>query len=89
MNKFEGSITAKEEAHEIINSFYFQLPNNGLIRTGINSCSSRMQEAEKCALILVDKILEVLKIDIFHKDNRIDYYQEVKKEILCISSQMK
>jgi hypothetical protein len=48
-----------------------------------------MDEAEKCAIILVDKILEVLKIDIFHKDNRIDYYQEVKKEILCITSQMK
>jgi hypothetical protein len=89
MSKFEGSITAKEEAHEIIKSFYYQLPNNGFVSAGINSCSSRMQEAEKCAIILVDKILEVLKIDIFHKDNRIEYYQEVKKEMLCIISQMK
>jgi hypothetical protein len=79
--------TANAEAHEIINSFYFQLPNNGSRNIGLMNCSQRMEEAEKCAIILVEKILKVLESERVFE--RLEYYQEVKKEILCIISQMK
>ena len=48
-----------------------------------------MQEANRCALISIIKILEVLRVDLFDTDNRIDYYEEVKKEIVCIIFQKK
>ena len=89
MKKFEGSITAKEEAQELINRFYYSLPNNGSLDIGVNNCSQRMQEANRCALISIIKILEVLRVDLFDTDNRINYYEEVKKEIVCIIFQKK
>lgn len=79
--------TAKAEAHEIINNFYFQLPNNGSVNIGLMNCSQRMEEAEKCALIHVDRIIK--ELDSERVFERIYFWNEVKKEILCITSQMK
>lgn len=68
-------MTSQEKAKDVVNKFYYSLPNNGSIKEGINSCESRWKEAVTCALIAVDEILnhcyEVMK----------PFWQEVKEEI--------
>ena len=41
----------QKAALEIIHDYYFMLPNNGSLNSGINSCDSRYKEAIECALI--------------------------------------
>lgn len=53
----------KEKAMELINRFYYMLPNNGSLENGINSCKARMNEAIQCALISVEEIIESRKDD--------------------------
>jgi hypothetical protein len=68
---------AKEKAEQLINSFYYALPNNGR-RTGLNSTTIRFKEATVCALIAVDEIIKAGKdVDEFADS----YWQEVKQEI--------
>lgn len=68
-------MNSKDKAKDLINKFYYSLPNNGFINEGINSCESRWKEAVTCALIAVDEMLsncyEVMK----------PFWQEVKEEI--------
>ena len=54
----------QKAAHELINEYYFMLPNNGSLNTGINSCESRYKEAVDCALLSVKQlILTLLKTE--------------------------
>jgi len=48
-------MTPKEKSKDLINSFYYSLPNNGS-ETGLNSTTERYKEAIQCALICVDEI---------------------------------
>ena len=75
-------MTPKEKAQQLVNSFYYALPNNGR-RTGLNSTTIRYKEAIKCALIAVDEILSsftALSYGVVYL-GQIDYWQEVKEEI--------
>jgi hypothetical protein len=64
----------KEKAQQLIEKFYFALPNNGSF-TGINNVNDRYKEAKQCALIAVDEILDYIQ----EEDNW--YWQDVKHEI--------
>ena len=74
------NITPKEKAEQLVNSFYYALPNNGS-SAGLNSTTVRYKEATVCALIAVDEILNSRPII---TDNQVDYqlyWREVKSEI--------
>ena len=44
-------------ARELINKFYYQLPNNGFLKEGLMSCDRRYKEAITCAIVCVNEIL--------------------------------
>jgi len=80
-------MTSTDKAKELVNQFYFSLPNNGSFE-GINSIPRRWEDAVRCALIAVDEIIKrtrsvdtmppnCQKID----DNTKEYWQQVKQEI--------
>jgi hypothetical protein len=64
----------KEKAKDLVNRFYYSLPNNGSF-TGINNVESRYQEAKQCALIAIDEILQTVD------DGNWNFYKQVKEEI--------
>jgi hypothetical protein len=68
----------REKANNLVNRYYYTLPNNGELSSGINSCESRYKEAIQCALIAVD---EILKVSITYAGRDYDFYQEVKQWI--------
>ena len=72
-------MTPKEKSKDLINSFYYSLPNNGS-ETGLNSTTIRYKEAIQCALICVDEIMSELKIyeSVIAYET---YWQEVKQEL--------
>ena len=67
-------MTPKEKSKDLINRFYYSLPNNGS-ETGLNSTTIRYKEAIQCALICVDEILHTCVESMMY------YWQEVKNEI--------
>jgi hypothetical protein len=71
-------MTPKEKAKDLINSFYYSLPNNGS-ETGLNSTTIRYKEGIQCALICVDEVLKALPED--YQDDIWSYWQEVKNEL--------
>lgn len=71
-------IDPREKANNLVNRYYYTLPNNGELNSGINSCESRYKEAIQCALIAVD---EILKVSITYAGRDYDFYQEVKQWI--------
>lgn len=79
----------KKIAQEIINDYYYSLPNNGYLTGGINSCESRYKEAINCALISVKRIISTLEL-ILLEDNhdciidKINLYNEVEYELHVI-----
>jgi hypothetical protein len=79
----------QKAAHEIIHEYYFMLPNNGSLNSGINSCDSRYKEAIECALICVKKIILTLEFMSVESDaafimDRINFYDEVQAELYKI-----
>jgi hypothetical protein len=73
-------MTPTDKAKELVNQFYFSLPNNGSFE-GINSIPKRWDEAVRCALITINEMIEVLKFHSWQNRNEIEYYKEVKQEI--------
>jgi len=73
-------MTHKQKALDLIHSFYYALPNNGSTQ-GINSTTTRYQEAIQCALIAVNEIVEELDKDSINYQIALDYWNEVKLEI--------
>lgn len=74
---------AKEKARDLVNSFYYALPNNGSLQ-GLNSTTSRYQEGIRCALIAVDEKINLFKQIIldFHLDENekaLNIYRELKE----------
>ena len=49
---------SRQKANDLVNRYYYMLPNNGKLNEGINSCDSRYKEAIECAFVTVDEILE-------------------------------
>jgi hypothetical protein len=48
----------REKANDLVNRYYYMLPNNGSLSEGVNNCDSRYKEAIECAFVTVDEILE-------------------------------
>lgn len=47
--------TPQQKARQLVERFYFALPNNGS-QTGINNVHSRWEEGKKCAQIAADEM---------------------------------
>lgn len=71
------------EANEIVDSFYYSLPNNGSISSGINSCKSRYEEAIDCGLILINKIISIAYWEYMESGSseEKEYWHRVKEEV--------
>lgn len=76
-------IDPREKANNLVNRYYYTLPNNGELSSGINSCESRYKEAIQCALIAVNEIQEIKSV--YHDEALYDYYEEVKQWIQKIN----
>jgi hypothetical protein len=79
----------QKAALELIHDYYFMLPNNGSLNSGINSCESRYKEGIKCALVCVKKIILTLEFMAVESDaafimDRINFYDEVQAELYKI-----
>jgi len=79
-------MTPKEKSVDLKNKFYYILPNNGSLKQGLNSCEARHKEAVKCALILVDEIIPLIRayedaLSASQTSDELEYWQEVKQEI--------
>ena len=79
----------QKAALEIIHDYYFMLPNNGSLNSGINSCESRYREGIECALVCVKKIILTLEFMSVESDaafimDRINFYDEVQAELYKI-----
>lgn len=72
-------MTTKQKAFIFIHKFYFALPNNGSMNTGLCNCNQRYGEALTCALIAVEEIIKVIDPDTQFKTWM--HYKEIKKEI--------
>jgi hypothetical protein len=73
--------TPTQKARQLVETFYFSLPNNGS-QTGINNVHSRWEEGKTCAMIaaraLKEQLIEMSAIKGPAKPN---YWDEVKQEI--------
>ena len=79
----------RKAALEIIHDYYFMLPNNGSLNSGINSCESRYKEGIECALLSVKRIITTLEFMSVESDaafimDRINFYDEVQAELYKI-----
>jgi len=79
----------QKAALEIIHDYYFMLPNNGSLNSGINSCDSRYKEAIECALIGVKRLILTLEFMSMEPNSafvmdRINFYDEVQAELYKI-----
>ena len=79
----------QKAALELIHDYYFMLPNNGSLNSGINSCESRYREGIECALVCVKKIILTLEFMSVESDaafimDRINFYDEVQAELYKI-----
>lgn len=75
----------QDKAKDLINTFYYLLPNNGS-QEGINSTSNRMKEAKQCASTAIDVMMaEIVNWaggeEIEWEKARWKYLEEVKQEI--------
>ena len=81
----------QKAALELIHDYYFMLPNNGSLNTGINSCESRYKEAIDCALLSVKRIILTLEFMSIEPNSafvmdRINFYDEVQSELYKIKN---
>ena len=80
-------------AKNLINKFYYQLPNNGYLNEGLLSCEKRYKEAIDCALICVEQIIENYEFDSIHDLNNtrvmdnINYWDKIKDELIQIQNE--
>ena len=79
----------RKTALELIHDYYFMLPNNGSLNSGINSCESQYKEAIECVLISLKRLILTLEfISVESNDprimSRINFYDEVQAELYKI-----
>ena len=74
---------SREKANDLVNRYYYMLPNNGSLSEGVNSCDSRYKEAIECAFVTVDEIITELTEEISPSVHgfRHQYWKEVKQWI--------
>jgi GTP cyclohydrolase I len=80
-------MTEKEKAKDLVNTFYYALPNNGS-QEGLNSTTSRYKEGVRCALIAVNEMIKELE-ELLEEDERPsagvyylwEYYKKVQQEL--------
>jgi len=74
-------MTPQEKAEDLINSFYYSLPNNGS-EVGLNSTTERYKEAIQCALIAVDEIIKTIEYSSQADEmSKTSYWEQIKTEI--------
>ena len=76
-------MTPKEKARDLVDTFYYSLPNNGSTE-GINSTTRRYAEAKQCALITVNYIMSSNPhSNLFDTEGKstISYWMLTKQEI--------
>ena len=74
-------LSPKAEAQDLVLSFYYRLPNNGRLKTGINSCESRYKEAVMCAKLTLERIILALEAHSWQNREHIEHHKEMLKEI--------
>ena len=74
---------SREKANDLVNRYYYMLPNNGSLSDGVNSCDSRYKEAIECAFVTVGEIITELTEEISPSVHgfRHQYWKEVKQWI--------
>jgi len=80
-------MTPADKAKQLVQRFYFSLPNNGSF-TGLNNINRRWEEGKMCALIAVDEIINsnpTSQLSDPFLGNRtyenVNYWKDVKKEL--------
>ena len=88
------NLTNPTPARNLINKFYYQLPNNGSLNQGLMSCERRYNEAITCAILCVEEIIGTLNRDIRDLDVRgnvlldlIEYWREIETELIQIKNE--
>jgi hypothetical protein len=82
----------RKAALEIINEYYYILPNNGYINHGLLSCDKRYKEGIQCAIIGVKRIILILEfiltegIDDPAIMGRINFYDKIQDELYKIQA---
>jgi hypothetical protein len=78
-------------ARQLINDFYYQLPNNGFLKEGLLSCERRYNEAIICALVCIDKMITIAPwggvIDDEIEHGSKEYYMKIKEELIQIQNE--
>jgi hypothetical protein len=74
---------SRQKANDLVNRYYYMLPNNGSLSDGINSCESRYNEAIECAFVTVEEMITELTEEISPSVHgfRHQYWNEVKQWI--------
>jgi len=85
----EKDILNLTPAKQLINKFYYQLPNNGYLNEGLLSCEKRYKEAITCAIVCVDEIIKELTEEISPSVHgfRHNYWKEIKEELIQIQNE--
>jgi hypothetical protein len=78
-------MTPAEKAKQLVQRFYFSLPNNGSF-TGPCNINDRWDEGKNCALIAVNVMLKNMmfyeeQFDAGKPEHHRSYWEEVKQEI--------
>jgi len=85
------NLTHPTPARNLINKFYYQLPNNGSLNEGLLSCDRRYKEAINCALICIDEMIRIAPwggdIDNEIEEDSKEYYMKVKEELIQIQNE--
>jgi hypothetical protein len=68
-------MTPKQKARQLVERFYFALPNNGS-QTGVCNVHQRWEEGKMCAAMAVDEILAG-----YMGNPKVKYWKEVQQEI--------
>jgi hypothetical protein len=81
----------RKAALEIINEYYYALPNNGYLNHGLLSCDRRYKEAVQCALIGLKRIILILEFMSTESNDpaimdRINFYDKVQDELYKIQA---
>lgn len=71
--------TATQKARQLVERYYFALPNNGS-QTGINNVHSRWAEAKMCAQITAAEVVAAMT-QLWGGTKEAAYWQQVQEEI--------
>jgi hypothetical protein len=81
----------RKAALETIHEYYYMLPNNGYLNSGINSCESRFKEAIECAIIGTKRTILTLEFMSLETSDpavmgRLNWWDEVLSELYKIKN---